>query len=112
MSDFDEEVMTLKKTFDSIVLEWPYVDIRCMNGHPAYQVDGELFAILSTKGIALAQLPPNPRAPLANEFDVSPFETDEGTSKEWACVEIDDVRDLDRLLPFIQRSYRIVLDDS
>lgn len=112
MSEYDEEVRDLRRTFESIVLEWPSVDRQTTSEYPAYQVGGEVFAVLSAKGVALSCPSPSQREALEEEFETEPYEPDQKMITDWVHVEIDDIRALDQLLPYIQRSYSAALDGS
>lgn len=95
-----------------MVLDWPHVEKTRMFGHPSYLVGGELFAVLSTAGVALTRLPPSSRAELEEEYDVGPFESGGKEGTEWAYVEIDGVEDLNQLLPYMQQSYQAARSDA
>lgn len=82
-----------------------------MFGYPVYHVAGVLFAILTEEGVALTELPPELHEDLEDEFAVRPFEAGEGLETEGLLVQIDAVDDLNRLLPYLQKSYQWVFEN-
>ena len=57
----------LRSAFEALVLEWPDVTATTMFGCPSYRVDGTLFAVLVTDGIALTRLPEAERDRIVEE---------------------------------------------
>lgn len=113
MKYFDkEDGAALKSAFDEIVLDWPEVDGRTMFGCPSYQAAGTLFAVLVTNGVALTRLPDDHREQVADTFDTGPFQAGERTVTKWLQVTIEDVAELDSLLPHIKASYESALQES
>lgn len=111
MGNIDHEgESNLRRTFESMVLDWPHVTRKHMFGYPTYHVAGVLFAILTEEGVALTELPPELRGDIEDEFTVRSFETGEGTETDGVLVRIDAVDDLNRLLPYVQRSYQWVFE--
>lgn len=105
MSYFDpESAGELKTAFDSRVLGWPDVSESLMFGCPSYRAD-ELFAVLVTEGVVVTRLGEEERGRLKREFGGKPFEAGGRKVESWAMVPVDDVEDLDPLLPFVRTSY-------
>jgi hypothetical protein len=113
MKYFDEdEGAALKSAFDEVVLDWPNVTAKTMFGCPSYQADGTLFAVLVTDGVALTRLPSDHREQVSQAFETGPFQAGERTVTKWEQITIDDVTELDSLVPHINASYESALEES
>lgn len=113
MKYFDEEEgAALRAAFEDLVLEWPDVTVKTMFGCPSYQADGTLFAVLVTDGVALTRLPSDQREQVAQTFETGPFQAGERTVAKWVQITIDDVAALDSLVPHIEASYEVALEES
>ncbi|MUV56590.1 TfoX/Sxy family protein [Halogeometricum sp. CBA1124] len=113
MNYFDkDEGAALKSAFDEVVLGWPNVTAKTMFGCPSYQAEGTLFAVLVTDGIALTRLPEDNREQVTQAFETGAFQAGERTVTKWTQVTIDDVAELDPLIPHIKASYESALGES
>lgn len=111
MKYFDQEDgAALKSAFDEIVSDWPHVTATTMFGCPSYQAEGTLFAVLVTDGIALTRLPGDHREQVRQAFETGPFQAGERTVKKWVQITIDDLAELDSLVPYIKASYESALE--
>lgn len=113
MTYFDKERGTaLKTAFDDIVLGWPDVTATTMFGCPSYQADGTVFAVLVTAGVVLTRLPSDHRNKVEQTFETGPFRAGDRTVTKWVQVTIEDVADLDELVPHVKASYESALEES
>lgn len=113
MKYFDkDDGAAMKSAFNEIVLDWPDVTAKTMFGCPSYQVDGTLFAVLVTDGVALTRLPSDHREQVTQAFETGPLQAGERTVTKWVQITIDDVAELDSLVPHIRASYESALEES
>jgi hypothetical protein len=113
MKYFDkDEGAALKSAFDERVLDWPSVTAKTMFGCPSYQAEDSLFAVLVTDGVALTRLPSEHREQVTRAFKTGPFQAGERTVTKWVQITIDDVAELDSLVPHIKASYESALKES
>lgn len=113
MTYFDEESGgALKAAFDEAVGEWPDVTATTMFGCPSYTAEGTLFAVLVTDGVALTRLPDDRRETVERTFDAGPFQAGDRTVRTWVQVPVEEVSDLDTLVPHVRASYESALADS
>lgn len=113
MTYFDkEEGAALKSAFDEVVAEWPDVAATTMFGCPSYRAAGTIFAVLVTDGVALTRLPDDHREEVTQAFETGPFRAGERTVTKWVQVAIDDVDELDSLVPHVRASYESALAES
>lgn len=113
MKYFDKEQgAALKSAFDDVVLDWPDVTATTMFGCPSYQAEGTLFAVLVTDGVALTRLPSDHRDAVEEAFATGPFRAGERTVTTWVYVSIEDVADLDALVPHVKASYESALAEA
>lgn len=104
-----------KKTrlaFEGRVLHWPQVHSKKMFGCPAYQAKGKLFAFLVTNGVVITQLDQADREKLSSKSKVDFFQAGKRVVRNWVKVPVRDKRDLDRVMPFVRRSYQSALRKS
>jgi len=113
MTYFDnEEGAALKTAFEDVVLNWPGVTVKTMFGCPSYQANGTIFAVLVTDGVALTRLPGDHREQVERTFESGPFQAGEQTVTKWVQISIDDVVEIDSLVPHIKASYETALEES
>jgi hypothetical protein len=108
----EEEMKDVRLAFEKKILTWPYITTKKMFGCPCYQADGRLFAFLVTRGIVLTQLSEADRETVSKQYRTAPFQVGKKTVHDWLSVPVDDKRDLDRLLPFVRKSYRSSLSKT
>lgn len=108
----NDDGAALKSTFDEIVMDWSEVAATTMFGCPSYRADGTLFAVLVTDGVVLTRLPSDQREQVTRAFETGPFQAGERTVTKWVQVTIDDVAELDALVPHITASYERALEES
>jgi hypothetical protein len=113
MKYFDkDEGAALKSAFDEVVFDWPNVTAKTMFGCPSYQAEGTLFAVLVTDSVALTRLPSEHRKQVTQAFETGPFQAGERTVTKWVQITINDVAELDSLVPHIKASYASALKES
>ena len=91
--------------FEAKILTWPHVTLKKMFGCPCYQADGRLFAFLVTGGVVITQLSEADREMLSKQYRTAPFQAGKKIVQNWLRVSIDDKRGLDRIIPFVRKSY-------
>lgn len=80
-----------------------------MFGCPSYQAKGKLFVFLVTKGIVITQLQPDDRKELSSQHQTSFFQAGKKTVKNWIRLSIKNREELDRVIPFVRKSYEEAL---
>jgi hypothetical protein len=101
----EKQTKNLRLAFEEGVLSWPEVSTKKMFGCPCYKVKNKLFAFFVTKGIVITQLTQAEREKLSRLYHATPFRAGKKTVRNWVRVSLADVRDLTRIMPYVQRSY-------
>ncbi len=105
----EEEGRALREVFERDVLVWPKVETRLMFGCPAYVAEGKLFAFLVSDGVVITQIRKRDREALAEAFHTEPFSAGEREIERWQKVHLESVERLSRVLPYVKKSYELVL---
>jgi hypothetical protein len=105
----EDEGHALREAFEREVLVWPKVETRSMFGCPAYVVEGKLFAFLVSDGVVITQIRKRDRQTLAEGFHTEPFTAGEREIERWRKVHLESVERLGRVLPYVKKSYELVL---
>ncbi len=100
-----EHVQRFREALEPTLLGWEGVTVQPLYGCPSYQVEGYLFAFLVDEGIVLAHLPQAEREVLSRQYEVSEFQAGERIIPHWLLVRVAQPSMLQRLLPFLRRSY-------
>ena len=108
----EEDMENLRIRFEAKVLFWPQVSTKKMFGCPSYQVNGRLFAFLVTNGVVITQLVLANRETLSRQHSTTCFQAGKKTVRHWLQVSIKHQRDLDRLMPFVRKSYESALQKA
>lgn len=112
MKYYDESVMgDLRKAFEKKVLKLPKVEAKKMMGCPCYFADGKMFAFLVKSGIVLTKLPESDRESVDEKFEAQGFDPGHGRKimKNWTQVFVEVPDDIDRLMPYVKKSYAVAL---
>jgi predicted DNA-binding protein (MmcQ/YjbR family) len=105
----EEQAIGIRLALEKEVLGRPEVSTKKMFDCPGYQAKGELFALLATNGIVVTQLEKSDSEVLSNQHETTFFEADKKTVRSWIKILVEDKRDLDRILPFVRKSYEEAL---
>lgn len=105
----EEEGHALREAFEREVLVWRRVETRLMFGCPAYVAEGKLFAFLVSDGIVITQIRKRDRVTLAEDFYTEPFTAGEREIERWQKVRLGSIERLSRVLPYVKKSYELVL---
>lgn len=101
-----EEIMEeLRSSLEEQVLRWPQVSPKKMFGCPYYQAHEKLFTFLVTNGVVITQLILADRETLSRQHSTTCFQAGKKTVQNWVQVSMKHQRDLDRLMPFVRKSY-------
>ena len=106
----EEEGGALREAFEDRVLVWKKVETRTMFGCPAYVAEGKLFAFLVGDGVVITQIRKRDREALAEIFDTEPFTAGEREIERWQRVHLESVERLSRVIPYVKKSYQLVLN--
>ena len=68
--------------------------------------------LLVTDGVVITKVTEADREKLARQYRITPFQAGKKTVHDWLSVPVDDRRDLDRLIPFVRKSYRSSLSKT
>ncbi|MDX1747371.1 MAG: TfoX/Sxy family protein, partial [Halobacteriales archaeon] len=84
----------------SLVSGWDGVEETHMFGCPSFRVDGELFAVVSSQGLALTRLSEADRRSLRDRYLVRSFDANGRRVDSWAVVNIgsSDLTDVEQWL--------------
>ena len=108
----EEETKHLRLAFEKQILSWPQVSKKIMFGCPCYKTNEKLFAFLVTKGLVITKLNENQREELSKKYETSFFKAGKKTIKNWIRIPIKQKSDLDKLMPFVKRSYNNAILES
>ncbi|HVQ01265.1 MAG TPA: hypothetical protein VMT57_07105 [Candidatus Thermoplasmatota archaeon] len=107
MQYYNEEKMhTLRGQLEKEILSWPDVNTKKMYGCPCYKHGEKLFAFLVTDGVVLIKMTDADKAAVSKDFEVKPFQA--GAKRimyRWPQIRLKTFSDLQKLLPFIKKSY-------
>ena len=101
----EETSKDLRLALESQVLHWDRVSFRKMFGCPCYKVNEKLFVFLVTKGIVFTHLNEADRIELSSMYQISSFKAGRKEIKNWLQVSINSVNELEKLMPFVRKSY-------
>jgi len=105
----EEDTKDLRLALEKEVLSWAQVSKKKMFGCPCYQAKGILFVFLVTKGIVITQLQPDEREELSSQHQTSFFQAGKKTVKNWKRLSIKNREELDKVMPFVRKSYEKAL---
>ena len=105
----EEDTRDLRLALEKDVLNWVHVSTKKMFGCPCYQAKGKLFVFLVTKGIVITQLQPVDREKLSSQHQTSFFQAGKNTVKNWIKLSIRNREELEKVMPFIRKSYEEAL---
>jgi hypothetical protein len=80
-----------------------------MFGCPAYLAAGKLFAFLVNDGVVITQIRKRDRERLSEVFHTEPFIAGEREIERWRKARLESLERLNRLLPYVKKSYELVL---
>ncbi len=107
MQYYDEEKMRhLRLAVEKEILSWPDVSTKKMYGCPCYKHHEKLFAFLVTDGVVLIKMTDQDKEKVSKDFEVRPFQA--GARRimySWPQIKVRNMTDLEKLLPFIKKSY-------
>ena len=106
MQYYNEEKMeNFRLRIEKEILNWPNVTTKKMYGCPCYKYKDKLFAFLVTDGVVLTKSSEQDKIKLSKEFTIKPFQASTRTMKGWPQIPVDEISDLDKIIPFIKNSY-------
>ena len=105
----EEDTKDLRLAFEEKVLCWPQVSTKKMFGCPCYQSNGKLFTFLVTNGIVITQLAQADRETLSRQHQTTFFQAGKNFVQRWVRLSIKNKGDLDRIMPFVRKSYESAL---
>ena len=108
----EKETKDLRVALEREILGWNHVSTKKMFGCPCYQAKGMLFVFLVTKGIVITQLQTADRIELSNQQQTTFFQAGKKTIKNWLKLPIENIEELDEVIPFIRKSYREALQKA
>jgi TfoX/Sxy family transcriptional regulator of competence genes len=107
MKYYEESRMkAIRESLEAEVLRWPGVTAKKMFGCPCYLVNKSMFALLVSGGVVLTRLDDREKVKLSTAFSTEPFRAGRRTVKNWLKAEINDTRDIPRILKFMEKSRR------
>lgn len=105
----EEETKDLRLALEDEVLSWPHVGTSKMFGCPCYRARGTLFAFLFMDSLVVTSLGEKDREKISRQRKTMPFEAANRKIKSWVRIPIQNNRELDKLMPFVRKSYRSAL---
>ena len=107
----EEQTKDLRQALEKIILGWYKVTYRKMFGCPCYLANGKMFAGLVTKGVIITKLNEIERKKLEEIIKTQPFKVGEKIIKKWIRIKLDP-RNLDLIMPFVEKSYERALKET
>ena len=109
MQYYNEEKMhRLRLMIEKEILSWPDVITKKMYGCPCYKHHDKLFAFLVTDGVVLIKMSEQGKMNVSKEFEVKHFQAGEKRIMyRWPQIRVKDTSDLEKILPFIKKSYML-----
>jgi len=107
----EEETKELRSAFEDVVLSWARVTKKKMFGCPCYKADEKLFAFLVTKGVVITKIKEKEREAISNQFQTTPFQAGQKTVYDWIKIPIENKSDVEKILPFVKKSYDNVVQE-
>ena len=101
----EEDTKNLRLALEEEILGWKEVSTKKMFGCPSYQEKGRLFVFLVTKGIVITKLKQTDRDELSSLYDTSFFNAGKKIVSNWLKIALRDKGSLEKLMPFIRKSY-------
>lgn len=108
MKYYDEVQMgKIRQALEEKILAWPGATAKKMFCSPTFFYKKSFFAFLVTKGIVMTRLSEYDRAEISKHADAKPFEmTGAKIPKSWVRVSIEKPEDVQKVLPFVKKSYK------
>jgi len=104
----EEKMQDIRLRLEEEILSWPNVTTRKMYGCPCYKHNNKLFAFMMTDGVVLVRVSEDDKAKLSKEFQIRPFQAGEKRiMKNWPQVRVGTTTDLEKIIPYIKRSYNL-----
>ena len=101
----EEHTGKVRVGFEEKVRRWPQISTKKMFGCPCYHVNGKLFAFLVTNGIVITQLDEPDREASSRQHQTTGFQAGKKTVQHWVRLSVENRRDLERIMPFVRKSY-------
>ncbi len=99
----------IKAKIDELLLVMPGVKASKAFGHPAYKINGKIFAFVGDKGISI-KLPVARVQALIDGKVMRPFEVAEGyVWKEWISIQRDSSEDYEQDVDLFEESVEFLL---
>lgn len=108
----EAEMGHLRSALEEVILGWPQVSTKKKFGCPSYLAGGHMFAMLVTDGIVITKLDLDDRAALSEEHGSEPCPEHKKSIKHWVRIPIYKKVDLDKVMPFVKKSYEIALQEE
>ena len=101
----EEKMQNLRLKIEKEILSWPNVTTKKMYGCPCYKNKEKLFAFLVTDGVVLTKVSEQDKIQLSEAFTVKPFQAEKRTMNKWPQISVDETTDVEKIIPFIIKSY-------
>ena len=101
----EEETKDYRLAFEDKILKWAKVTKTKMFGCPCYKANEKLFTFLVTKGVVITKLNEKERETVSSQYQTTPFQAGKKTVKNWIRIPIENKSDVDRVMPFVKKSY-------
>lgn len=106
MKYYDEEKMRdARETLEAKIMNWPGVACKEMMGCLCYFRGKKFFAFLITNEIVITKLAKDDRTKLSERVASKPFAMAGRTASTWIQVPLMQPGDLQRVLPYVRKSY-------
>ena len=105
----EDDTRELRLALEGEIFTWKEVSKKKRFGCPCYQAKGRLFVFLVTKGIVITQLQPADIGAISRLYESSFFKAGKKIVSKWPRIPLRDKEDLEKLMPFVRRSYEEAL---
>jgi predicted DNA-binding protein (MmcQ/YjbR family) len=108
----EAEMGHIRSALEETVLSWLQVSTKKRFGCPSYLAGNHMFAMLVTDGIVITKLDVDDRAVLLEEHGSEPCPKSKKDIQHWVRIPIYKAVDLEKIIPFVKKSYEIALQEE
>ncbi len=105
----EDEMKGLRLAVEEEVLSWPHVRTNKMFGCPCYRAKGTLFVFLFMDSIVITRLSEKDREKISSQRRTMAFEAANKKIPKWTRIPMQGKRGLDKLMPYVRKSYEAAL---
>ena len=102
----------IRAALEDKILNWDDVTTKKMFGCPCYKANNKLFGFLVTNGVVFTKLSETERSVVVEKFNAEPFNAGKRSMGRWPQVTINDTKEIDKIIPYLKKSYNNALQEK